>query len=269
MNSTKCAKHTKCIGILGGMGPEATAALFLRIIRRTRATCDQEHLRVIIDSNPQIPDRGTAILRGGPDPTPDLCEMARNLERAGADFIAIPCNTVHYYWREIQEAVAIPVSDMIAMVAARLRESRVGLLATESTVRTGLYQHACARRGTRLLTPERRDQQALMDLIGAIKAGAHDPEAIRNYVEIGRRLIARGAQALIVGCTELSLLPSLCVLDLPIYDALDALAEHCVELAQSPDDAYLAGAVSSASKESEHLQFTNITVGEQATLNSI
>jgi aspartate racemase len=243
------------------MGPEATAELFFRIIRRTPARCDEDHLRVIIDSNPQIPDRSTAILDGGADPRPALCATARNLERAGADFIAIPCNTVHYYWGEIQRAVAIPVIDMIATVAACLRESRVGLLATESTVRTGLYQHACARQQTRLLMPDKRDQQALMDLIWSIKAGEHDPGAIRNYVEIGRRLMARGAQALIVGCTELSLLPSLYVLDVPIYDALAALAEHCVELAQSPGDAYLTEVADPVpAKELEYPQLTNVAV---------
>jgi len=257
MNS---AQRTKCIGILGGMGPEATAELFLRIIRRTRVTCDQEHLRVIIDSNPKIPDRSTAILANGPDPRPALCATACNLERAGADFIAIPCNTVHYYWREIQESVAIPVIDMIATVAARLRESRVGLLATESTVRTGLYQQACTCRDTQILIPNRLDQQALMNLIWAIKAGVHDPGAIRNYVEIGRRLIARGAEALIVGCTELSLLPSLYVLDVPIYDALEVLAEHCIELAQNSDGMVLND-VADPTRELERLQLINITVG--------
>ncbi len=255
MKSTKC----KCVGILGGMGPEATAELFLRIIRRTRASCDQDHLRVIIDSNSKIPDRSTAILQGGPDPIPALCATARNLERAGADFIAMPCNTVHYFWRVIQDCVTIPVIDMIAVTAARLQEGSVGLLATTSTIQTELYDHACGRRGIPIITPDEHDQEDLMRLIWAIKAGEDDPNATRRFVEIARSLVKRGSQALIVGCTELSLLSGLDTLKVAIYDALDILAERCIELAQRPIVLY------EAANFTEELEPPRLTVSAAAS----
>ncbi len=103
-------RQEKIIGILGGMGPAATLALYERIIALTPAQCDQDHLRVIIDSNPKIPDRTAAILGNGESPLPAMAESAKTLERAGADFIVIPCNTAHYWLDELQKEVAIPKS---------------------------------------------------------------------------------------------------------------------------------------------------------------
>jgi len=108
----------RVIGILGGMGPEATVALYKRILDRTPAKRDQDHLRVIIDSNPKIPDRTAAIVGKGESPLPMMTEGVRNLERVGADFLIIPCNTAHHWLSELRKAVSIPIIDMVGETAA-------------------------------------------------------------------------------------------------------------------------------------------------------
>lgn len=218
----------KTIGILGGMGPAATVELFRRIVLLTPAQCDQDHIPVVIDNNPQIPDRGPFILEGGPDPRPALCRSARKLERMGASFIVMPCNTAHVFLPYLRKAVRIPFIDMVAETAQRISESLVGLLATETTVRTRLYHDACAPYGIEVLTPFVDDQARVMEIIYAIKGGAFDLVMKRDLRAIAARLRERGAAALIVGCTELSLVICQDDFDGIVYDALDILARAAV-----------------------------------------
>src|SRR4030042_3354613 len=137
----------KIIGILGGMGPEATIDLFYKIIKSTPAEKDQDHLRIIIDNNPKIPDRTAAILGKAEDPLPALQETAQNLEKAGADFIIIPCNTAHYFLSSIQESVNIPVLNMLEETAKETKKripqiKKVGLLASIGVYKSEIYhQH--------------------------------------------------------------------------------------------------------------------------------
>ena len=148
----------KVVGVLGGMGPLATADFYTKLVRLTPARADQDHLRVIIDSNPKIPDR-TAALRGeGPDPTEALVATARGLERAGADLIAIPCNSAHAYLQAIRGSVGIPVLDIMEEVAAAAaalvpRPRAAGLLATSGTMQARLYHRALASRGIDVVEP--------------------------------------------------------------------------------------------------------------------
>lgn len=223
--------NTGVIGILGGMGPAATAELFRRIVLKTPAQCDQDHIPIVIDNNPQIPDRGLFILNGGPDPRPALCRSARKLERMGASFIAMPCNTAHVFLPYLQKAVRIPFIDMIAETARSITEPVVGLLATETTVRTQLYHDACEPHGIEVLTPCSDDQARVMEIIYAIKGGRFDLEMKRDLRAIAARLRERGAQALVVGCTELSLVIDQDDFDGPVYDALDILARVAVHKA--------------------------------------
>lgn len=213
------------IGILGGMGPAATVELFRRIVLKTPAHCDQDHIPVVIDSNPRIPDRGPFIWEGGPDPRPALCRSARRLEKMGASLIVMPCNTAHLFLPYLRRAVRIPFIDMIAETARVIREPRVGLLATETTIRTRLYHDACAPFKIEIVTPSPEDQARLMKIIYAIKGGSYD----FPLRAIARRLYERGAEAVIVGCTELSLVAR--DLDGPVYDALDILADVAVRRA--------------------------------------
>jgi aspartate racemase len=184
----------KVIGILGGMGPEATVELFRRIVARTPARRDQDHVRVIIDSNSKIPDRGTFVFdRSAEDPRPALKETARNLERAGAHLITLPCNTVHYYLPEIRRAVRIPVMDMIFETVAVLNESPVGLMGTDTTTKMGLYHKAAHERGIEVLVPTPDLQKIVMQHIFAIKAGRHDATIKGELLSVAQHLQDKGA----------------------------------------------------------------------------
>ena len=149
----------KIVGILGGMGPESTAVLLQKITRWTPAAVEQDHLRVIIDSNPKIPNRTDALLFGNLEPVVQaLCETAQNLERAGAEVIGIPCNTAHAFLTEVRASVEVPVLDMIGEVARQARQgfgkqTVVGILATDGTLRTRLYHEALENHHLEALGP--------------------------------------------------------------------------------------------------------------------
>ncbi len=229
--------HTrKTVGILGGMGPEATIDLFTKIVRSTPASRDQDHLRIIIDNNPLIPDRQDAILEGGPSPGPLLTETARNLEAAGADFIVIPCNTAHYWIGEIRSAVKIPVVDMIEETAGYVARSypslrTIGILAATGTVKSGLYQQRLLQVGVRTVSPSDTDQDALMRAIYAVKAGDISKSSA-VAIQIGENLVAAGVEAIIAGCTEIPLIIRAGSLSIPIIDATEVLAKRAVEIAR-------------------------------------
>jgi aspartate racemase len=222
----------KTIGILGGMGPEATADLFMKIIKTTPATKDQEHFRIVIDSNPAIPDRTAFILGKGEDPAPLLVETARNVEHMGAGLIAIPCNTAHYFHDAIQAAVKVPVLHIMQEVARRLKgtHERVGILASTGTLKTGLYEKALKESGISVVVPQGGDQDEVMDAIYSVKGG--DLEKGREIaLRQGARLVGAGAQAVIAGCTEIPLVLRDDDLAVPVVDATQVLAEACVRLA--------------------------------------
>lgn len=200
----------RLVGILGGMGPEATADLFEEITRLTPARRDQDHVRVLIYSNPGIPDRTAAILEGGADPVPALAESARLLERAGAAFIAIPCNTAHYFLESIRAAVSVPVLDMIEEACEEFSRlaphaDTAGLLAATGTTRSGIYSSAFASRGVRVLTPADDEQESIHAAIREVKAGRAGTRIRELFRSAGAGLVARGARAVILGCTEIPL----------------------------------------------------------------
>ena len=196
----------KTIGILGGMGPLATADLFRKITLFTKAGCDNDHIRVYIDSNAQIPDRTAAILNGGKDPLPEMRAALHSLEACGASCVIMPCNTAHGFYDAVCAAVDIPVLHMIKLTAQELRREgvkRAGLLATDGTVRTGIYDKCFEGSGIELLTPSQDAQSAVMELIyKGVKAGRRDFDTSR-FEKAARELSERGAQTLILGCTEL------------------------------------------------------------------
>lgn len=220
----------RVVGILGGMGPQATCDLFLKIIQNTPAQKDQDHLRVIIDSNPKIPDRTAYILSGGEDPRPLLFETAKNVEKAGASFIAIPCNTAHYFHKEIQAQVNIPVLHMMEEVARYLngKAKKAGLLATTGTLRTGLYTRSLAKVGIESIIPADEDQESVMDAIYMVKASILE-KARQILLEQARKLEARGCDVVIAGCTEIPLVLKDGDLGIEVVDATDVLAKACVK----------------------------------------
>ena len=196
----------KIIGILGGMGPAATADLFSKIIVSTKAANDQEHLHVIIDSNTSIPDRTEALIHGGEDPTEQLTLSARRLAAAGAELIAMPCNTAHGFYDAVCAAVDIPGLHMITRTAQELLRKGIkcaGLLATDGTVQSGIYERCFEGSGIELLTPSPAAQAAVMQLTyEGVKAGRRDFDT-SEFKKAAQELLDRGAQTLILGCTEL------------------------------------------------------------------
>jgi len=221
---------SKTIGILGGMGPAATVEYFRRLVAATPAAFDQAHVRILIDNNPQVPDRTDAIFGNGPDPGPVLAAMARGLAASGADFLTMPCNTGHVFQKAIRAAVEIPFIDMIEETVRALSVRAVGLLATSGTLRTGLYKTACDAAGIELLTPGEADQELVMDIIRRVKAGGSGASVHDYAARVVKRLAERGAQGVIAGCTEISLIPGT---NMPIQwiDALDCLVAASMRLA--------------------------------------
>ena len=223
----------RIIGILGGMGPEATADLYLRIIKLTPVIKDQDHIRVIIYSNPKIPDRTSAILGTGPSPLPEMIYTGKMLEQSGADFIIMPCNTAHFYHSALQATLHIPVLNMIQLAAKKMKYSNplirtIGLLATDGTIFSRLYEEAFRNQGIELLLPETIEQMDVMKAIyyyikkGDLKTGS---QMLRRIAET---LIDQGVKAMICGCTEVSLVLKDVELSIPLLDPLQVLAEEAV-----------------------------------------
>jgi len=221
----------RVVGILGGMGPEATVDLFGKIVRNTPAARDQDHLRIVVENDPTIPDRTAAIFEGGPDPVPAMLEAGRRLVRAGVDFIVIPCNTAHYYYDRLTAGLDVPIlhimeetADLIARRHPAAR--RVGLLATTGTVRAGLYDRALAARGLEVIHVAPSVQEMVMRAIygrDGIKAGVYDgPREI--LIAAGRALAEDGADVVVAGCTEIPLVLKEGMLPVPVIDATEALA---------------------------------------------
>jgi aspartate racemase len=207
---TEEKNKSRMIGILGGMGPEATLDLYRHILSLTPATKDQDHIPVLIYSNPKIPDRTAAIAGKGESPLGYLVESAKLLERGGAGIIAMPCNASHYFLPEIRTQVGIPILDMIAATCSRFYTLRpgaktVGLLATLGTIRSGVYHKALSEAGIDVLTPNEGDQEKIQAGIAQVKAGRHNRSTQEAFQCIGKRLTEAGARAVILGCTEIPL----------------------------------------------------------------
>lgn len=221
----------KTIGILGGMGPLATADLFRKIVTLTQAACDNDHIRVYIDSNSAIPDRTAAILSGGPDPVEEMADALRHLEACGADCILLPCNTAHYFLPRLQAMTEIPFISMLDAAAAACADRYCGktaaVLATKGTLATGLYESALKARNVAYLVPDEAEQDALMRVIyGGVKAGAA-PAAYREELEfVLTALAAKGAEVFILGCTELPLA-------FQLLDRREAAVDSTAELAKA------------------------------------
>ena len=223
----------KTIGILGGMGPLATADLYRKIIERTRADRDNEHIRVYIDGNAAIPDRTAAILHGGEDPVPEMLSALRHLEACGADCIIMPCNTAHYFLPRLREQTALPILDMQRITAEVCRERFPGktaaILATDGTVQSGLYDRALDAEGVRWIHPGESEQKSLMHLIyGVVKASRPMEPEKERWDAILDTLRGQGADLFILGCTELPVLAGVLPSEGPFLDPTDELAKAAI-----------------------------------------
>jgi aspartate racemase len=227
----------KIIGILGGMGPEATIDLFYKIIKFTPAEKDQDHLRIIIDNNPKVLDRTAAILGNGEDPLPALQETAQNLEKAGADFIVIPCNTAHYFLSSIQKSVNIPILNMIEETAKETKKripkiKKVGLLASMGVYKSKIYHQYFKKYNIEVISPGDKDKEEVMKVIYAVKAGNLSGKNEKNILKIAQKIIDKGAEAIIAGCTEIPLILKERDVSVPIIDSTQVLAKITVQKAK-------------------------------------
>jgi aspartate racemase len=203
--------HASVIDVLGGMGPAATVDFYAKLVALCPAKSDQAHPRVVIWADPTVPDRSSALTGQGADPTPWLLNGAERLQQAGATIIAIPCNTAHAFLPRISDRLAIPVVHMIDEVARHVEAATpdirtVGLLATTGTVLAGLYQERFRSLGTEVLVPEPDVQRMHVDAaIRSLKAGVRGSDIGRDLAGAATGLVARGAELVIAGCTEIPL----------------------------------------------------------------
>lgn len=223
------------IGILGGMGPEATVLLMSRIIARTRARDDSDHIPMIVDNNTQVPSRIKALIeRIGEDPAPVLAAMAHGLEAAGAEALVMPCNTAHNYAPAIRAAASVPFLDMIELTSARAAgelepAASVGILASPAVRITGLYDRPLANLHLKTVYPA--DEAAMLAAIRAIKVHGDHPAA-RSALQISADQLARaGVGAVIIACSEFSIIADAVAGVHNLVDSIDVLADASVAFA--------------------------------------
>lgn len=219
------------LGVLGGLGPMSSVYFYELITTLTRAERDQDHIDIILSSAATTPDRTAYILgRSQEDPAPRMVADAKRLVGFGADVIAVPCNTAHYFYEQIADAVSVPVLNIIDETARFVRSEgfcRPGILATEGTVRSESYAVACAREGIACGYPTAEDQQMLSDMIyGSIKQGKLPRR--EDLVAIADRLEAKGCDCMVLGCTELSLIKRAGLCDPRFIDSLEVLARRAI-----------------------------------------
>lgn len=221
----------KTIGILGGMGPMATCDLMKKIIENTDASCDQEHVRICVDSNTNIPDRTAAILGEGKDPRPEMIKSAVRLQSMGADVMIVPCNTAHCFLPDVEKCVDIPILHMPRETARALQAQGVkiaAVLATDGTLRTGLYDQELTKLGITPIHPEPEDQKMMMSIIyDYVKAGKSYPYPER-LAAMQERLARQGVECMILGCTELPIAFSQINTTLPTIDPTTVLAQAAI-----------------------------------------
>lgn len=226
---------SKTIGVMGGLGPAATADFFTRLVRTTPATRDQDHFRVLVDNDPRIADRNAALAGQGPSPGPALAEMARGLERAGADFLVLVCNAAHAWQGEIRAAVSIPLLSMIdETVAAALAHAprKVGVLAADACLRAELYERALRAHGVASSRLEAADQARFMELLYRIKAGDVGPGVRLAMRSLAQSLLAGGADVILAGCTEVPLVLDAADVEAPLVSSMDVLVARTIAFAR-------------------------------------
>lgn len=221
----------KTVGVIGGLGPLATLDFFDRILRRTRAYREQDHLRLIIDNNTKVPDRNAHLRGEGPSPGPALAASAKGLERAGAELIVMACNTTHAWESEIRAAIGVPflsIIDVTTEAAANMGAETVGVMAVDACLTMGLYQKSLTRTGVKpvLLAPE--SQRTFMELIYRIKSGDSGDTVKRAMATLARKLEAQGAEAIIAGCTEIPIVLTADDMDGELISSTDVLVERTI-----------------------------------------
>jgi len=229
-------KQEKIPGVLGGMGPEATIDFMSRLLRMNPAATDQDHLRLLIDHNPQVPNRHAAITGKDSSAGPLLASMAAGLEHAGADFLVMVCNSAHAFQTDIEQAVSIPFLSMIDMVLEELNDKhpgaeKVGVMAAAGCLEAQLYQHALEVKGRCSILWNGKERQQFMHDMYRIKSGMLDQAVHDSLLELGEVLHHRGAEVLIAGCTEIPLVIGPDDFAIPLLSSTDILVRQTVDYA--------------------------------------
>ncbi len=229
-------KKNRIVGVLGGMGPDATVDFMSKVIAATSAEKDQDHAHMIVDHNPKVPNRQAAILGDGEDPGLALAEMAARLESAGADFLVMPCNTAHVFRNSVTAVASIPfVSIIDVTVTAIINQCpdarAVGILATDGCLQANVYQEAMVEQGIEPILPSEGELAEFMQLVGRIKSGYQGEAIATSMAVLAKVLIDRGAQAVIAGCTEIPLVLNGAMIDVPLISSTDVLAEKTAAIA--------------------------------------
>ncbi len=226
------SKQSKIVGVLGGMGPDATVDFMAKVIALTPADKDQDHIHMIVDQNPKVPNRQDAILADGEDPGPVMAEMAKRLETAGADFLVVPCNSAFGFAGAVAGAVSIPLVSIVEVTVEACKGfPTVGLMATDGCLQSQVYQDALAAAGIAVELPDETELADLMALLNGIKAGYQGESIARDMGTLAAALVARGAQAIIAGCTEIPLVLEQSALAVPMISSTDVLAQQTVAIA--------------------------------------
>jgi aspartate racemase len=219
---------------MGGMGPAATVDFMSKVIALTPAAKDQDHIRMLVDNNPGVPDRQVALTGDGEDPGPVLVAMAKGLEKGGADFLVMPCNTAHAWADAIRDAVTIPLVSIIdETVAACADYETVGLLSTAGCLRSNVYQAGFEAAGKQLVLPSDDEVAEIMELVFRVKAGDLDDEVCERMASIANSLADRGANVVVAACTEIPLVLRESLVRVPVVNSTDVLAATTVARARS------------------------------------
>lgn len=229
-------KAHKTVGVMGGMGPDATVDFMSRVVAMTEAACDQDHVHMIVDQDPTIPNRQLALASGNDDVTPRLGIMARRLEAAGADFLVMVCNTAHVFLDEVRSTTSIPFVDIIEESVAEIERSSpdvrsVGVMATDACLHSGIYQRVIEKSGRQPVVTNESQTRQLMELINSVKAGDQSAAVRQGMRSIAAALLEDGAAALIAGCTEIPLVFGDRDSPVPVIESTNVLARRTVELA--------------------------------------
>jgi aspartate racemase len=228
----------KTVGIIGGMGPEATVDLMRRIIELTPVEDDADHIHMLVDNNPKVPSRIKALIeRTGESPATCLMDMAQKLELQGADFLVIPCNTAHHYHASVASAVSVPVINLIQLTAEAVHAKqvnirKVGMLASSALRMIELYEPWFREFNIEIVYPMEAEQALVMQLIRDVKARRSTQAQLTQYNAVAASLETRGVECLVVACTELSVINDKLESDLPIYDASEILAAEIIRMAK-------------------------------------
>lgn len=226
----------KIAGVMGGMGPDATIDFMAKVVAMTNSGRDQDHVHMIVDQDPTVPNRQAAIDSGDDEVSPRLAAMARHLENAGADFLVMVCNTAHVFLNGVRAESGIP---FISIIEESVREidrvcpdaEVVGLMATDGCLDTNIYQDAVEASGRMALVPDNQHLEELMRLIHAIKAGNKGDMIERGMEAVARSLVEHGAEVIIGGCTEIPIVFEGEGFPVPVIASTNVLAERTIDFA--------------------------------------